>query len=189
MRWCSLQINGDDLQAIMYSIICKYHGLNINNGKKVPVFPGYICNKWQNMIYHIIYHIISCHTIFKGLITGGRKLQQQHPSDLLSGTGTSRERSPIITWLNNFVSNVFTTKYVQNPLTSSGLHYDVTRLFLTTGVVASHIPSRRVRRVKLCGQVMQEKWFVAIKIVYMNSPLIINIHDIAFWKYKSQVLA
>ena len=30
---------------------------------------------------------------FKGLITGGRELRQQHPSDLLSGAGTSRERS------------------------------------------------------------------------------------------------
>ena len=30
---------------------------------------------------------------FKGLITVGRELRQQHPSDLLSGAGTSRERS------------------------------------------------------------------------------------------------
>ena len=50
MRWCSLQTNEHDLQAIMYPIICKYHRLNINNGNKVPVFPGYICNRWQNMI-------------------------------------------------------------------------------------------------------------------------------------------
>ena len=50
MRWCSLQTNEHDLQAIMYPIICKYHRLNINNRNKVPVFPGYICNRWQNMI-------------------------------------------------------------------------------------------------------------------------------------------
>ena len=50
MRWCSLQTNEHDLQAIMYPIICKYHRLNINNGNRVPVFPGYICNRWQNMI-------------------------------------------------------------------------------------------------------------------------------------------
>ena len=50
MRWCSLQTNEHHLQAIMYPIICKYHRLNINNGNKVPVFPGYICNRWQNMI-------------------------------------------------------------------------------------------------------------------------------------------
>ena len=31
--------------------------------------------------------------VFKGLITVGRELRQQHPSDLLSGAGTSRERS------------------------------------------------------------------------------------------------
>ena len=32
-------------------------------------------------------------TIIKVLITVGRELRQQHPSDLLSGAGTSRERS------------------------------------------------------------------------------------------------
>ena len=50
MRWCSLQTNEHDLQAIMYPIVCKYHRLNIKNGNKVPVFQGYICNRWQNMI-------------------------------------------------------------------------------------------------------------------------------------------
>ena len=50
MRWCGLQTNEHDLQAIMYQIVCKYHRLNIKNGNKVPVFPGYICNRWQNMI-------------------------------------------------------------------------------------------------------------------------------------------
>ena len=50
MRWCSLQTNEHDLQAIMYPTVCKYHRLNIKNGNKIPVFPGYICNRWQNMI-------------------------------------------------------------------------------------------------------------------------------------------
>ena len=50
MWWCSPQTNEHDLQAMMYPIICKYHRLNINNGNKAPVFPGYICNRWQNMI-------------------------------------------------------------------------------------------------------------------------------------------
>ena len=67
------------------------------------------------------------YVVFKGLITVGRELRQQHPSDLLSGAGTSRERSsrdvpagqqipsrpwsiPIITWLNNVILHVFTTK-------------------------------------------------------------------------------
>ena len=31
--------------------------------------------------------------MIKGLITVGRELRQQHPSDLLSGAGTSCERS------------------------------------------------------------------------------------------------
>ena len=38
----------------MYAIICKYHILNINNGNKVPVFPGYICNRLQNMFNIVI---------------------------------------------------------------------------------------------------------------------------------------
>ena len=50
MRWCSLQTNEHDLQAIMYPLVCKNHRLNIKNGNKVPVFPGYKCNRWQNMI-------------------------------------------------------------------------------------------------------------------------------------------
>ena len=55
MRLCNLQTNEHDLQAIMYPIVCKYHGLNINrlntnNWNKVPVFPRYICNRWQNMV-------------------------------------------------------------------------------------------------------------------------------------------
>ena len=110
------------------------------------------------------------HHWFKGLITVGRELRQQHPSDLLSGAGTSRERSsrdvpagqqittttpdrpwsiPIITWLNKVISHVFTTKNRSksppNRATSpTCLHCDVTHLSLTTGVVALHIPSRRV---------------------------------------------
>ena len=50
MRWCSLQTNEHDPQATMYPIICKYHRLNISNWNKAPAPPGYICNRWQNMI-------------------------------------------------------------------------------------------------------------------------------------------
>ena len=32
-----------------------------------------------------------------------------------------------------------------------------------------------VRHVKLCGQLMQEEWFVAIKIIYVESSITINI--------------
>ena len=49
MRWCCLQTNEHDLQAIMYPTICQNHRLNISNGNKVPVFPGYICHRWQNI--------------------------------------------------------------------------------------------------------------------------------------------
>ena len=44
---------------------------------------------WLELLTHwgLVMHI------FKGLITVGRELRQQHPSDLLSGAGTSRERS------------------------------------------------------------------------------------------------
>ena len=56
---------------------------------------------------------------------------------------------PIITWLNNVILHVFTTKKRSksppNRATSpTCLHCDVTHLSLTTGVVALHIPSRRV---------------------------------------------
>ena len=34
--------------------------------------------------------------IIKGLITVGRELRQQHPSDLLSGAGTSLERRFVV---------------------------------------------------------------------------------------------
>ena len=44
--WCNLQTNEHNLQGIMYPIICTYHRLHINNGNKVPVFPGYICHGW-----------------------------------------------------------------------------------------------------------------------------------------------
>ena len=55
MGWCNLQTNEYDLQAKMYPIVRKYHRLNINrlntyNWNKVPVFPRYICNRWQNMV-------------------------------------------------------------------------------------------------------------------------------------------
>ena len=35
----------------------------------------------------------NAHAMFKGLITVGRELRQQHPRDLLPGARTSRERS------------------------------------------------------------------------------------------------
>ena len=122
--------------------------------------------------------LLSCASpsMFKGLITVGKELRQQHPSDLLSYAGKSREHSwttnhkgvvaitpnrqwsiPIITWLNNFVWNIFTAKYVENPhgimhyrllasIVMSGFHCDVTILSLVTGIVALHILSWRVQQ-------------------------------------------
>ena len=52
---------------------------------------------------------------------------------------------PMITWINDFVSNVFTAQYVQNhnQIDERRLHCDVTHFSLTTGVVAWYIPSWR----------------------------------------------
>ena len=49
----------------------------------------------------------------KGLIMVGRELQQQHPSELLSGAGTSRERSrrQSIIWTND---GYFTDEYMRH---------------------------------------------------------------------------
>ena len=129
---------------------------------------NHLNRNWSKMIFPKDFNNELVNSLFKGLITVGRELRQQHPSDLLSGAGTSRERSsrdvpagqqivtpdrpwsiPIITWLNNVILHVFTTKKRSksppNRATSpTCLHCDVTHLSLTTGVVALHIPSRRV---------------------------------------------
>ena len=86
---------------------------------------------------HFIQFMVQWHNGFKRLITVGRELRQQHPSDLVSGAGTARQcrpqprwttnqsgvvvvtpdqpwSIPIMAWLNNFAPNLFTTKYVKN---------------------------------------------------------------------------
>ena len=85
--------------------------------------------------------------MIKGLITVGRELRQLHPSDLLCSAGTSWERNHegvvavtsdrlwsklIITWLNNVILHVFTTKYIQN-------HHQIERRHLLTSIVTLHI--------------------------------------------------
>ena len=67
--------------------------------------PTHICVTWpqwvnqNNNIELFWVDMITCtcpnlkYTLFKGLIMVGREFRQQHPSDLLSGAGTSRERS------------------------------------------------------------------------------------------------
>ena len=79
----------------------------------------------------------------KGLITVGRELRQQHPSDLLSGAGTSRERTKQRCMKR--IYDKIRPKSPPNRATSpTCLHCDVTHLSLTTGVLALHIPSWRI---------------------------------------------
>ena len=111
---------------------------------------------------------------FKGLITVGRELRQQHPSDLLSGAGTSRERSSrdvpapdnkslgcccrnsrptVINPDYNMtkqrcMKRIYDKIHPKSPpnlaTSPTCLHCDVTHISLTTGVVALHIPSWRI---------------------------------------------
>ena len=139
------------------------------------------------------------HFLFKGLLTVDRELRQQHPSDLLRGVvAVTPDRPwsiPIITWQNNFIYEKIRSKSLPNLAPSpTCLHRDVTYISLTTGIVALHIPSWRTvstrnvaRHVKRCGQLMQEEWFVAIEIIYMESPVIINMFKTLSFKSKSQV--
>ena len=101
--------------------------------------------------------------LFKGLITVGRELRQQHPSDLLSGAGTSRERSSRCCCRNSrptvinpdynmtkqrCMKRIYDKIHPKSPpniaTSPTCLHCDVTHLSLTTGVVALHIPSWRI---------------------------------------------
>ena len=50
MRWCNVQTNEYDLQAITYPTIGTHHKLHNNDENKIPVFPECICNTWQNMM-------------------------------------------------------------------------------------------------------------------------------------------
>ena len=59
MRWCNAQINEYVLQAKTHPTICTYHKLLRNNENEISVFPEFICNKWQNIIF--LYHIFIVH--------------------------------------------------------------------------------------------------------------------------------
>ena len=126
--------------------------------------------------------------ILKGLITVGRELRQQHPSDLLSGAGTSLElrsrdvpapdnksrgwccRNSLPTVINpdynmtkqlciNRIFDKIRSKLPPNRATSpTCLHCDVTHLSLTTGVVALHIPSWRAGVREERRQVLKNVW-------------------------------
>ena len=47
MRWCNVQTNQKDLQAVTYPTICTHHKLHNNDDNKIPAFPECICNTWQ----------------------------------------------------------------------------------------------------------------------------------------------
>ena len=96
----------------------------------------------------------------KGLITGGRELRQPHPSDLSPPDNKSRGcccRNSLPTVINpdynmtkqrcmKRIYDKIRPKSPPNRATSpTCLHCDVTRLSLTTGVVALHIPSWRIK--------------------------------------------
>ena len=121
--------------------LCKYH---------------YFCEYfyWNDCWYYML---------FKGLITVGRELRQQHPSDLLSGAGMSRERSSRCCCRNSrptvinpdynmtkqrCMKRIYDKIHPKSPpnlaTSPTCLHCDVTHLSLTTGVVALHIPSWRI---------------------------------------------
>ena len=89
----------------------------------------------------------------------------------------------ILTWINEkFISNISTTKDIQNhyQIKWHCLHYDVTYLSLMMGIVALHNTSWSVwgheeQYVRLCGQLVQDKWFDAIHVRYIESPITLNI--------------
>ena len=127
-------------------------------------------------------------SLIKCLITVGRELRQhQHDSnELCSWDVPPLCRNSRLTVIN-LDYNMTKQRYI------TGI-YDV-----TSHIVTSHIsPLRRefwlytshregsecarniVRHVKLCGQLMQVEWFVAIKIIYMESSITINISQSVF---------
>ena len=105
--------------------------------------------------------------------SGGIELRQQHPSDLLSGAGTSRERRNSLPTVINPDYNMTKQRCMKriydkirpksppNRATSpTCLHCDITHLSLTTGVVAIHIPSWRTEVREERRQVRKIVWSV-----------------------------
>ena len=124
----------------------------------------------------------------KGLVTVGWELRQQHPSDLLSGVGTSppdnksrgccwRYSRPTVINPDYNMTKQLCMKRIYNKIRSksppnrapspSCLHCDVTHLSLTTGIVALHIPSWRVREREERRQARKALWPVnAGRVIY-----------------------
>ena len=143
-------------------------------------------NRQQSYPLLSYFSVVVClRCLFKGLITVGKELWQQHPSDLLSGAGTSRERdvpAPDNKSLGCCCRNSFPT--VINPdynmtkqrcmkriydkihpksppnlaMSLTCLHCDVTHLSLTTGVVALHILSWMIEVREERRQARKNEW-------------------------------
>ena len=148
---------------------------------------------------------------FKGLIMVGRELRQQHPSDLLSGAGTSppdnkslgcccrNSRPTVINPDYNMTKQRYITciydkirsKSPPNRATSpTCLHCDVTHLSLTTGVVALHIPSGRVGVREEHRQARKTEWPVnAGRVIcrHPNNLCGIIIHHKHIWEFFCDV--
>ena len=56
-----------------------------------------------------------------------------------------------------------------------------------TSCEGSECAKNIVRHVKLCGQLMQVEWFVAIKMIYVESSITINISESVLVMCKWQV--
>ena len=123
----------------------------------------------------------------KGLITVGRELQQQHPSDLLSAAGRPESaaqgtslpdnksqgcccRNSRPTVINpdynmtkqRCMKSIYDKIHPKSPpnlaTSPTCLHCDVTHFSLTTGVVALHIPSWRIEVREECRQARKIVW-------------------------------
>ena len=66
----------------------------------------------------------------------GRPRRTTNHSGVVAVTPDRPWSTPIITWLNNLVSNIFMTKYVQN-------HHQIEQRHLLASIVTSRIPPQR----------------------------------------------
>ena len=57
MRWCNVQTNEYDPQAITYPPISTHHKLHNNHANKIPVFPECICNTL--MCHWLLYSLLN----------------------------------------------------------------------------------------------------------------------------------
>ena len=147
------------------------------------VINGFVksCKKLDNVCTFMTYCLCAhrSYILFKGLVTVRRELR---PSDLLSGAGVSSYQykkfhcgnKTILrpSYLHNGIS--YTGKidiFILNrgPVSQAPLCLVTTNPF-KTGLnpinTSSHEGSGCASRRALCGQFMQEEWFIAVKMIY-----------------------